>query len=300
MNENTDETLQDIFMQHGCGALILYTLSFLDVVTLLRKQVVSKHFKELCSKTITAKCGEDGPPPLTNETLRTAIREFCPIMYDPSFNKDDMEEIACKYGFPIDSWNVSQVTEMSQLFFWFRHDHSSVENWDPSDIYEMNSVPYFNLYIGSWNTSNVTNMNFMFENAFHFNQDIGKWDVSNVESMNGMFHSALAFNQDIGRWNVSNVKGMDKMFYSAMEFNQDIGQWDVSNVVYMDEMFYSAVAFNQDIGRWDVSNVKCMYNMFRDAKAFQFDLSSWDVSHVLEKYGMLPEGFPEKFHPRNL
>ncbi|KAG7350261.1 hypothetical protein IV203_009621 [Nitzschia inconspicua] len=116
MNENTDETLQDVFMEHGCGALILYTLSFLDVVTLLRKQVVSKHFKDLCSQTITAKCGKDGPEPLTNSTLREAVVKFCEIMYNPDSNKDDMETIACKYGYPIDSWNVSQVTYMSQLF----------------------------------------------------------------------------------------------------------------------------------------------------------------------------------------
>ena len=34
--------------------------------------------------------------------------------------------------------------------------------------------------IGLWNTSNITNMSFMFTNATTFNQDIGGWNVENV------------------------------------------------------------------------------------------------------------------------
>ena len=29
--------------------------------------------------------------------------------------------------------------------------------------------------IGGWNTSNVTNMSYMFYDAYNFNQDIGEW-----------------------------------------------------------------------------------------------------------------------------
>jgi hypothetical protein len=36
-------------------------------------------------------------------------------------------------------------------------------------------------HIGSWNTSLVTDMSYMFGSAFSFNQSIGDWDVSNIE-----------------------------------------------------------------------------------------------------------------------
>ncbi|KAG7363909.1 hypothetical protein IV203_037111 [Nitzschia inconspicua] len=118
MNEKVgrEQALQEQLMEHDNGRLVLHALSFLDVVTLCRKQAVSKHFKELCTQAITAKCGKNGPKPHTDATLRKTVKKFHTIMYDDGSSKEDMEEIACEYGFPIDSWNVSQVTSMSYLF----------------------------------------------------------------------------------------------------------------------------------------------------------------------------------------
>ena len=55
-------------------------------------------------------------------------------------------------------------------------------------------------YIGKWRVESVTDMRYMFEDAFAFNRPIGNWDVSNVEDMYGMFEDAFAFNQAIGGW----------------------------------------------------------------------------------------------------
>jgi len=84
--------------------------------------------------------------------------------------------------------------------------------------------------IGSWDTSNVTDMGSMFWRSTNFNQDIGSWDTSNVTIMSSMFERSAAFNQDIGSWNTSNVTNMDKMFYQATAFDQDISSWDFSSI----------------------------------------------------------------------
>ena len=109
-------------------------------------------------------------------------------------------------------------------------------------------------------TTNVTDMTQMIafdpsDNAFAFNQNIGSWDVSNVTNMEQMFYFATTFNQDISSWDVSNVTDMNNMFYKATAFNQDLSSWDVSSVTNMDRMLASTDVFNQDLSSWDVSNV---------------------------------------------
>ena len=87
--------------------------------------------------------------------------------------------------------------------------------------------------IGDWNTSDVTDMNRLFQFRDYFNEDISKWDVSKVTDMSGMFNHAESFNQPIGEWDTSNVTTMEGMFCEAFNFNQPIGEWNTSNVTNM-------------------------------------------------------------------
>ena len=136
----------------------------------------------------------------------------------------------------------------------------------------------FNQNIGSWDTSNVTHMGWMFRAREDFNQDISKWDTSNVTAMFAMFYDASSFNQNIGEWDTSNVTNMNYMFFGASSFNQDIGEWDTSNVIETASMFWGASEFNQNIGGWVTSRVNNFGHMFRDAVLFNQDIGSWDVS----------------------
>ena len=133
----------------------------------------------------------------------------------------------------------------------------------------------FNGNISNWNVSNVKNMTAMFKGS-QFNQDISNWDVSNVKDMTGMF-AYSKFNNDISKWNISNVIKINWMF-AYSQFNQDISKWNVSNVKDMSWMFYNS-QFNQDISKWDVSNVTDMSYMFSNSQ-FNQDISNWNVSNV--------------------
>ena len=140
---------------------------------------------------------------------------------------------------------------------------------------------YSGQYIGEgWDTSNVTGMVAMFNNAIAFNQDIGNWVTSNVTDMSEMFYGAATFNQPIGSWKTPNVIYMSAMFYNAIAFNQDIGKWDTSLVTDMTYMFRGATAFNQSIGSWDTSNVQYMNAMFNGATVFNQDLTGWCVQNI--------------------
>jgi len=108
-----------------------------------------------------------------------------------------------------------------------------------------------------------------------FNKPIGQWNTSNVRDMNGMFDGAHVFNQPIGQWNTSRVRDMTRMFLGARAFNQPIGAWNTSSVTNMRQMFNEAHMFNQPIGAWDVSNVRDMSGMFEGASRYRQDLSAW-------------------------
>ena len=185
-------------------------------------------------------------------------------------DKDELRKIIEFYSenYPEDSLNwldVSEITDMSGLF---------------SGTF--NNKNKYNGDISKWDTSNVTDMNDMFNWACKFNQPIGRWDVSNVTNMASMFCGASEFNQGLSRWDVSNVTDMSHMFMNAERFKQPIGKWDISNVNNISFMFCNAKRFNQPIGDWDISNasndVIHMLYVFKDARKFNQDLSKWKIN----------------------
>ena len=92
--------------------------------------------------------------------------------------------------------------------------------------------------------------------------DFNDIDTSEITDMSYLFGTLEEFNGDISNWVVSNVTDMDSMFYGCQSFNQDISGWDVSNVIYMQYMFQGCESFNQDISNWNVSKVKSKSNIF--------------------------------------
>ena len=146
-------------------------------------------------------------------------------------------------------------------------------------------------------TNNVTNMSFMFNNAYSFDSDISTLDTSSVTNMRSMFNNASYFNQLVDNFDTHLVTDMESMFFVASSFNQSLRRngnyWNTSNVQYGNGIFGAASAFNGDVTNWNTSNMKIMNNMFADTN-FNQDIGSWNISNLVNNfqyglgaYGML-------------
>ena len=119
----------------------------------------------------------------TNDTLKQAVNQW---LIEPVHKRT--------YGH-IKDWDVSKVTDMSNLFY------KDPRNYGIGDWY-INGVQHFNEDISKWDVSNVTNMHRMFANCSDFDQDISGWDVSNVTDMTIIFdgRSFIYYSHNLCPW----------------------------------------------------------------------------------------------------
>ena len=195
--------------------------------------------------------------------------------------KTNKDIVIANYGHP-NTWDVSKITNMSQLFNTLGEGASDLD-------------------VSRWNVSNVTDMNGMFRTCKNINMDLSSWDVSNVTDMRQMFNLAT-FTSDpkINEWNVSKVTDMSEMFYESNNFNYDIYKWNISNVTTLTSMFRSETssAFNQPINTsvqtdssgnnylaWNTLNVTSLTNMFQTATSFNQPIDKWNTSEVTNMQG---------------
>lgn len=120
-----------------------------------------------------------------------------------------------------DSWDVSNVTDMSGLFV---------------------RCKYFNGDLSKWNVSNVKATVNMFAGCYKFNGDLSNWDVSNLEDMKYMFNQCFAFRgKGLEHWDVSKVKDMTNAFRMCKNLQFQVG---IKNKTLQRESFSHTIYAN--------------------------------------------------------
>ena len=152
--------------------------------------------------------GSEAAPFASKSDLQTAVNRC--LVFDPegaqccgeSYDSNCTDPATARCGVAgcdeMPSWDVSQVTDMFQMFL---------------------QASAFNADISRWNTSSVTNMGYVFFGAKAFNADISGWDTSSVTDMSAMLYGASAFSADISVWDTSSVTDMAVMFFGAERFS---------------------------------------------------------------------------------
>ena len=154
--------------------------------------------------------------------ISTSVAHVVPPTYDVSYTLGMFN-----YGIMSDAslaGCVSNWYDLSTATIPAVGNAEHISNWDVSAVTNMSNLfkdkSYFNDDISGWNVSNVTTMSNMFSNDNSFNQPIGSWNVGKVQSFGLMFNGAYTFNQDISDWNTVSAENMAQMFMQTCIYAQ--------------------------------------------------------------------------------
>jgi surface protein len=199
---------------------------------------------------------------------------------------------------PFDIYGNSYVTDTSYMFYMqtvpntlFTGEYI-LELWDTSQVTNM-AYMFFNCQgLGAtldltpskkgnpniWNTGNVTNMSNIFYNCILFQiTGVDYWDTHSVTNMNSMFYNCIYVRNNYDNYYKCN-------FTPGKNGNPNI--WNTGSVTDMGSMFYGCPSMaGLGIGYWDTHSVTNMSNMLRDSYYIP-SLENWNISNVNNMQGM--------------
>ena len=196
--------------------------------------------------------------------------------------------------------------------FWYNHDTgvmskltaiTGLDILDTSSVVcmarmFMNSSGAEELDVSGFDTSNVTNMSYMFGESYELRYspirltslDVSNFNTSNVTDMRGMFSGlSKVTSLDVSSFNTSSVTSTAKMFRDCSNLTKlDLSNFDTSQVTDMKEMFDNCCSLtSMDASNFDTSNVTNMGYMFSNCIALtHLDVSGFVTSNVTNMGGM--------------
>jgi len=197
----------------------------------------------------------------------------------------DQADIVELYG-PISDWDVSQVTDMRELFAHARWFDEDLSRWDVSRVTDMSYMFAFcSSFTGSLTvysttpplpsedgtTSTITRLTETF--------NLKQWDTSRVSSMAFMFHQATSFVGDgLVEWDVSQVQDLSYFAQGASHWNSSLWRWNTANVINYNRAFHNATTFSQELC-WPLHPQAIAIQTFCGTAGAKF---ACDSEHILE------------------
>ena len=195
--------------------------------------------------------------------------------------KDDTDNTKPLYDlYIVSEAPIFAPSNCERIFSFFKYENSKF-------ISNLISIDFNN----NFNTSNVTNMSWMF---FHCSSltslDLSNFNTSNVTTMQSMFESCSSLtNLDLSSFNTANVTNMSAMFYYCKSLtNLNLSNFNTTNVTNMGSMFSSCSSLTSlDISNFNTANVTNMSCMFsRYSSLTSLDLSSFNTVNVTDVSSM--------------
>ena len=204
------------------------------------------------------------------------------LCWDISYNTTDSNKV---YGYLLDSGEV----DSSSNILYNLYIVSKYEIYAPIQCYSMFNE-FSNLvsieFNNNFNTSNVINMSYMFNNCKAITTlDLSNFDTINVIYMDWMFSNCTSLTSlNLSNFNTSNVTNMGVMFSNCSALTAlDLSGFNTSKVTNMCYMFNNCNAITTlDLSGCNTSKVTNMSYMFNNCNAITIlDLSNFDTINVI-------------------
>ena len=102
---------------------------------------------------------------------------------DDYFNESTVEDSNYRERGDMNHWNVSEITDMKELFKNETDMNYQLYNWDTSNVEDMSYMFYYQKSSPNWISYST------------FNRPL-PWNTSSVVNMKGMFYDAIKYNDD--------------------------------------------------------------------------------------------------------
>lgn len=142
-----------------------------------------------------------------------------------------------------------------------------------------------NLDLSAINTSQVTDMSYMFSYCEAPYLDLSGFDVSNVNKAYYMFNNCSS-EINIDGWDTSKITNAERMFYQFTNGGKyiDLSVLDFSNVTKANSMFEGCNIDNIDIRNLNLNLSKLNELPFKSVKGTVLDLSNYDITGLTSTY----------------
>ncbi len=170
--------------------------------------------------------------PKTREELKELVKK----LIEERGNEADLNDI-----------DTSRITNMSDLFI-FSEFNGDISLWNVSNVTDMTRMFYecknFNCDLSGWYVSKVIYTESMFENCKNFEgKGLKYWKTKCLIDTKRMFKECIKFNEDISKWDMSDVYNMVEMFYNCENFDKDISGWNLKSAEDFKGMFFNQGIF---------------------------------------------------------
>lgn len=192
------------------------------------------------------------------------------------------------YNSTVQNWDVSNVTNMSG-FSYYGSWRNKISTWDTSNVTSFENFLRSNgnfdnggdlADMDNFDVSSAINMNWMFNRTTQMeNVYIGSWDVSNVTSMNTIFNPLVMSNSGVENWDISNVSNFN-------QFNA-YGQTDISLANWTPISMTSALGFwfnnnSMSTANYDATLISWAAQTLQNNVTFDFGSSQYTLGGAAE------------------